>query len=140
MGVEFFLDINVLVHAFNQGEVEKQRIARDLLRRALAGSAGAVSWQVIQEFLNVALRKFRVPLIPADCRELLATVLEPLCEVYPSVALYGRALDLHERTRFPFYDCLVVAGALAAGCGVLYSEDLQHDRVLDGLRIVNPFV
>ena len=26
-----------------------------------------------------------------------------------------------------------------AGCRLLYSEDLQHDQDLDGLRVVNPF-
>jgi hypothetical protein len=37
------------------------------------------------------------------------------------------------------WDSLIVAAAHAMGCEVLLTEDLQHDLVIDGLRIVDPF-
>jgi predicted nucleic acid-binding protein len=40
---------------------------------------------------------------------------------------------------FAFYDALIVAAALEAGCDTLYSEDMQRRRVLAGLKVVDPF-
>jgi predicted nucleic acid-binding protein len=40
----------------------------------------------------------------------------------------------------PFYDALIVAAAIEAGCNALYSEDMQHGRTIGGLAIVNPFL
>lgn len=63
----------------------------------------------------------------------------PLWTVSPSPALYHRALDVQARYRFSFYDSLIVAAAIEAGCARLYSEDLQDDQRVDGLTIENPF-
>lgn len=52
-----------------------------------------------------------------------------------------KAIDLHFRYQFSFYDSLIVAAALEADCTVLYSEDMQHGFVVDNsLQIINPFV
>lgn len=55
------------------------------------------------------------------------------------VATYARALALQDRHRFSFYDSLIVAAALEAGCRRLLTEDLQHGQRIEGLRIENPF-
>ncbi len=39
-----------------------------------------------------------------------------------------------------FYDALIVAAAVEAGCDTLFSEDMQHGRSISGLAIVNPFL
>ena len=39
-----------------------------------------------------------------------------------------------------FYDALIVASAIEAGCDILYSEDMQHGGSIGGLAIVNPFL
>jgi predicted nucleic acid-binding protein len=54
-------------------------------------------------------------------------------------ALYHRALDIKARYRFGFYDSLIVAGALAAGCRRLVSEDLQHGQRIEDLEVHDPF-
>ena len=58
---------------------------------------------------------------------------------WPSQGLYHRALDIQARYRYGFYDALIIAAALDAGCTRLYSEDLQHGQRIDGLIIENPF-
>lgn len=63
----------------------------------------------------------------------------PLCATFPTSKTYVRSLDISEETGFSFYDAMIIAGAQEAGCGVIYSEDLQHGRTLGGLKIVNPF-
>jgi predicted nucleic acid-binding protein len=50
-----------------------------------------------------------------------------------------RSTTLRRRHRLPHWDATIVAAAQTLGCHTLYSEDLSHDQVLDGLHIVNPF-
>jgi len=94
---------------------------------------------MVQEFFNVALRRFAQPLTVAEAEQYLGTVFRPLLTVHSSQALYAEALHLHHRYRLSWYDALIVAGAIEAQCGVLYSEDLQHGQRFNDLRIENPF-
>jgi len=57
----------------------------------------------------------------------------------PSSDLYSQAIDLQGRAAISFYDALIVAAALKAGCTRLLSEDLQHGQTFGALRIENPF-
>jgi len=49
------------------------------------------------------------------------------------------ATDLHRLHGLAFRDALIVRCAAVAGCAVLLTEDLQHGRVLDGVRVEDPF-
>jgi predicted nucleic acid-binding protein len=140
MSGKFFLDTNVLVYTFDDKDATKRDRARALVAAALAESRGVISYQVAQEFLNAALRRFARPLTPADAERFLAAVLEPLCAVYSSMELLHQAIDISGRWKYPFYDALIIASAQQAGCSVLYSEDLQHGQKVGDLRILNPFV
>ena len=94
---------------------------------------------MVQECLNVALRKAEVPLSLSDAHAYMDAVLIPLMQIAVSEALYHRALDVQARWRFGFYDSLIVAAALMIGCRTLFSEDLQHGQKLDQMTIVDPF-
>src|SRR5487761_1968698 len=135
----FFLDTNVLVYTFDSSAPRKQKIALALVERALRSREGIVSYQVVQEFLNVALRKFSPPMSSVEAQAYLRRVLTPLCEVFPDVALYANALSVASKTGWSFYDALVVASAAASHCATLFSEDLQTGRTIQGIEIVNPF-
>ena len=140
MSAKFFLDTNIFVYTFDEENPEKRERARALVAEALSGSRGIVSYQVIQEFLNAALRKFAKPLTAGDAERYLTVVLEPLCTVFAGVELYHQAIDIAERWKYSFYDSLIIASAHQADCSVLYSEDLRHGQKIGGLRILNPFV
>lgn len=139
MSDKSFLDTNVLVYSFDAQSPAKREVARGLIEEALEKGTGVISFQVIQEFLNAATRKFAPPLKLKDAEKYLDIVLEPLCEVFPSAALYHQALEIADEWRLSFYDSLIVAAALEAGCRVLYSEDLQADQKIKGLTVRNPF-
>ncbi len=126
-----FIDTNVLIYA--QGTGPKSETARQVV---LAG--GVVSVQVLNEFAAVLRRKFRLEWdLIADA---LADVREALGPVRPvDVDIHLRAVDLARLHDFSFYDALIVASALAAGCDTLLTEDLQAGRRIAGLTIVNPF-
>ena len=139
MPAEFFLGTNILVYTFDASAPKKRERARSLVQSALEDADAVISWQVVQEFLNVALHRFQRPLTPREATEYLDEVLTPLCRVFPSADLFRDAVTIHTETGFRFYDSLIVAGALASGARVLYTEDLQAGRELRGLRIENPF-
>ena len=136
-----FLDTNVFVYAFLSGEPLKQAKAVQLIEASLGSGQGCVSYQVIQEFANVARKKFAVPMAVADCKAFIDAAMQPMNHVASSTELVYSALDLQDELRYSFYDSLVIAAALQAGATILYSEDLQHWQQVRGLlRIVNPFL
>lgn len=139
MTERFFLDTNVLVYTFDAKAPHKQTIARDLVRRALKNRDGIISYQVAQEFLNVALRRFKPPMSSVQAQSYLRRVLMPLCEVFPDAELYSDGLDLASKTGWSFYDSLILASAASGQCRVLFSEDLQAGRIIQGVEIQNPF-
>jgi predicted nucleic acid-binding protein len=140
MNAKYFIDTNIIIYSFDHGEPGKQKKAIHILDEALNGQKGCISYQVVQEFLNVALKKFAVPLTWQDCRDFLHMALEPLCEIHSSIQLYHQALDISERWRYSFYDALIISAALQSSCKILYSEDLQHDQNIHDIRIINPFL
>jgi predicted nucleic acid-binding protein len=139
MNAKAFLDTNIFVYSFDSTLPAKQNRALALIQDALESGLGIVSTQVIQEFLNVATQKFVVPMNYEDCRAYLRLVLNPLCQVYPDLALYETCLEIQSEVKYSFYDSLILAGAVRGGCKVLYSEDLQDGQEVHGVRIVNPF-
>lgn len=138
MSVEDFLDTNVFVYMLDDTDEVKRRRAGDLVGRSIETGNGCISFQVVQETLNVATKKLGFS--GEDAGTLLANVLEPLWTVYPSRDLYARGLALRTRYRFSFYDAMIVAGAIESGCVRLYSEDLQHGQRIGSLTIENPFL
>ena len=139
MSAEDFIDTNVFIYHLDASDPRKQAIAERIIRQALTGGNACISYQVIQECLNTALRKAQVALDIAQGRAYLETVLAPLLRVSASVALYRRALEVQARWGFGFYDSLIVAAALAAGCTRLLSEDLRHGQMIETLTIHDPF-
>lgn len=136
----FFLDTNIFVYSFDKSAPAKARRAKQLIRQAVAARTGIVSYQVAQEFFNVALRRFAQPMTALEAEQYLATVFVPLMSVHSSPALYGEALRLSGRHGLSWYDALIVAAALEGRCSVLYSEDLQHGQRFGDLHIQNPFL
>lgn len=139
MSADFFIDTNVFIYHLDASDPRKHQTAERIVRDALETGNACISSQVVQECLNVALRKAEVTLPLEGVRAYLDAVLLPLMQVGTSEALYHRALDVRARWHYSFYDALVIAAALMAGCHTLLSEDLQHSQQLDGLTIVDPF-
>ena len=106
----------------------------------LATQKGVISYQVVQEFFNVALKRFSQPMQAADAGQYLIAVFRPLFAVHSSQALYAEALNLHAQSGLSWYDSLIVSAAIQARCEILFSEDLQHGRRFGGLQVRNPFL
>ena len=131
-----FFDTNVLIYADDKAAVAKQRQALELLAEHRRARTGVVSMQVLQEYFVTVTRKLRVD--PAVARRKVELLAE-FDVAAPEVSDILAAIDLHRLHGFSFWDALVVRAAKQAGCGVLYSEDMQGAREIEGVRIVNPF-
>lgn len=129
---ESFFDTSALLYLLSADSRKADRI------EGLLAAGGTISVQVLNEFSAVALRKLAMPL--PEVREILATV-RAVCRVEPvTTETHDRALVILERYGFAFYDSVLIAAALIAGCRRLYCEDLQHGQLIDRqLRVINPF-
>lgn len=140
MSARFFLDTNIFVYSFDQNSPAKSRRATDLIREALTTQRGLISYQVVQEFFNIALRRFAQPMQVADAEQYLSSVFNLLLSVHSSQVLYAEALNFHHRNGLSWYDSLIVSAALQARCELLYTEDLQHGQRFGTLEVKNPFL
>src|SRR5438034_4567869 len=62
MSGRFFVDTNIFVYSFDARAPKKAAQATKLIRRGIDTRGGIVSYQVVQEFFNVALRRFAKPM------------------------------------------------------------------------------
>lgn len=138
MSETVFVDTNVLLYARDASEPVKQPRARAWLDTLWERQRGRLSHQVLNEYYVAATRKLQPGLdretARADVRDLMA---------WRPVGLDSAMLEdawwLEARFGLSFWDSLVVAGARAAGCRYLLTEDLQHGQDLDGMAVVDPF-
>jgi predicted nucleic acid-binding protein len=140
MNARFFLDTNIFVYSFDRNAPAKARRAAQLIRQAVHTGKGVISYQVVQEFFNVALRRFAQPMTVAEAEQYLFLVFRPVMAIHSSPVLYAEALRLSGRYGLPWYDSLIVAAAIEGQCRVLYSEDLQHGQRFGGVQVENPFL
>jgi predicted nucleic acid-binding protein len=140
MNGRFFLDTNIFVYSFDKNAPAKAKRAMQLIRQAVASRKGIISYQVAQEFFNVALRRFAKPLTVAEAEQYLSTVFRPLMAVQSSPSLLAESLRLMGRYKLSWYDSIIVAAAIEGECEILYSEDLQHGQQFGNLKIENPFL
>jgi predicted nucleic acid-binding protein len=136
MSVRSFLDTNVLLYTDAGDAPAKRRRALDLLAGQRLARTGVLSLQVLQEYFVAATRKLAVDAGVARRKvELFANYHLVVLDVDDVLG----AIDLHRLHQLSFWDALIVRAAKAGGCSVLYTEDLQHGRSIDGVRIVDPF-
>lgn len=136
MSARSFFDTNVLIYADDKAAPAKQRTALDLVAEHRRARTGVVSLQVLQEYFVTVTRKLHMD---ASIARRKVELLAEFDVAAPEVADILAAIDLHRLHRFSFWDALVLRAAKQAGCSILFSEDMQDVREIDGLQIVNPF-
>jgi predicted nucleic acid-binding protein len=109
-----------------------------LILRLIADDRFVLSPQSLNEFYNVA-RGPKVAMPVQAARDFLRTLM-PYCKAPLDARTTGMAWEVQDRTGYRWYDCVLLASALSAGCHLFLSEDMQHGRVLGDMRILNPFL
>ncbi len=140
MSGKFFLDTNIFAYSFDARSPGKAARASKLIKRAIETRRGIVSYQVVQEFFNVALRRFAKPMTEPEARQYLSVTFRPLLSVHSSLGLYGDALRVTSQFGYSWYDSLIIASAISGECETLYSEDFQDGQRIANLTISNPFL
>jgi predicted nucleic acid-binding protein len=135
-----FLDTNIFLYGLDRGDLHKLRVAEDLVDHALISENGVVSYQVVHEFVSVALKKFPAVMSETELRAYITKVFQRFEVIGSSLELIENALDLRSRYKLSWYDSLIIAAALEAKCDVLYTEDLQHGQRFGELVVTNPFL
>lgn len=129
-----FIDSNILVYEWDGTDRSKQAAAATLIerrRRALV-----ISSQVACEFAYTASRKLRLT------DDEVARILESyrsFAFIPIDIDLVAAAVATARSTQLSFWDALIVESALSAGCGTLWTENLQHGQVIRGVKVKNPF-
>jgi len=127
-----FFDSNILIYAYSTDARRERALA-------VIAAGGAISAQVLNEFTHVLRNKQK------QSWPVIETAIDSVRFLFPDIApltadTHTAALALARAHGFSFYDALIVAAATEAGCDTLYSEDMQHSRVIGGLTIRNPFI
>lgn len=132
-----FIDTNILLYCDDSADPAKQKTALELVLHHKRQRTGVVSLQVLQEYFVNSTRKLGID--PALARQKVE-VYSRFHVVEPSVSDILAAIDFYRLHNFSFWDALVIQSARQSGCSVLLTEDMQHDKSIDGMRIVNPFI
>jgi len=134
-----FIDSNILVYAYDSSAGVKQTVAAQLLSRLWDTGAGCLSVQVLQEFFSIVTRKVPQPLSVDAAAD---RVRDFACwKVFsPTAPDVLAAIALHKKPKISFWDAMIVHSAAELGRELLWTEDLQHESSVQGLRIHNPFM
>ncbi|MFZ2405106.1 MAG: PIN domain-containing protein [Methylobacter sp.] len=137
MHAKVFVDSNIWLYSFIEAhnDYRHQQAATFLLSL----SHPVINSQVIREVCCNLIKKIR---IPEEQLRVLISRWYPDCEVMPSNASqHLLASRLRVSYSLSYWDSLIVAAALDAGCTTLFSEDMQHGQTIeDCMTIINPFV
>ena len=136
--INCFVDTNILLYLKDRIPTGKTQQAKIWLEELAGREAIVISPQVVNEFCTVVRRKYG----HVSERELDAAVdaMRVWCTAETSYDSALGALSLLRHMKVSYYDAVLLVSAMLAGCDIFLSEDLQHDRRIEGLRIINPFV
>lgn len=134
-----FFDTNILVYCFDETDQVKHEVASDLIIQAYKKGNGVISTQVLKEFYVTVTQKVSQKMNLGTAEQAVRDfALWRVVET--SVSLILRAIKLQRQFRLSFWDSMIVAAAIVSNCSSIASEDLQHDTIIEGIRIKNPFI
>ncbi|MCX7068640.1 MAG: PIN domain-containing protein [Methylococcales bacterium] len=135
MNAKIFFDTNLLVYLYSEDELEKQA---QILTPIKDTENRWISTQVLNELSNTLRRKFKLEY--ADIANVIAEIRDNFEIITVQIETIERALKIAEKYRYSYYDSVIIAAALESSCTLLYSEDMQHNQIIEGqLQIINPF-
>lgn len=129
-----FIDSNICLYLLGN-DLKKKNIAKEIL---LLDSY--ISTQVLNENINIIFKKFKT--IPISGLKGHITILTQH-NIIVGIDIYtiNQALFIKDKYQLQWYDSLIVSAALQANCKILFSEDMQHNFLVEeSLTIINPFL
>ncbi|APB35041.1 Putative nucleic-acid-binding protein, contains pilt domain [Gloeomargarita lithophora Alchichica-D10] len=137
MSDKVILDTNLWVYLYSKDAIEKYEKVNTLFLSSIESLI--VSTQILGELYNVLLKKkFRTQ---AQAQEIITQLIAgfDVTEIFATQVI--EAIRINARYGYSYWDSLIIATALQSNCNILYSEDMQHDQLIEGkLRIINPLL
>lgn len=131
--INLFVDSNILIYLTDVDQHKKQTVEQIVIKKPFINS------QVAVEVANVFRRKFGFTKF--ELPNLWQDMLNDYKIVSTNDQSIQKAIQLVKRYDFQLFDALIVADAIQADCTILYSEDMQHNMVVENqLTIINPFL
>jgi len=133
---KYFIDTNILLYLCSTDYNKIEKISK-LLDNSL--STKTISIQVLKEFVNVSYKKKLYNEL--ELKDLLLLFINSYSIQTNDYKTIIQSIELKEKYKFSFYDCLIISSALQSNCTILLSEDLQHNQLIENsLTIINPFI
>jgi predicted nucleic acid-binding protein len=132
-----FIDTTILIYGLDKHDPEKQKKARELLKRAAMEHSGVISTQVLQEFYVAVTRKLGVDPLPA--KEMVHS-FRNYETVLITVEIIKDAIDCSILQRISFWDSLILIAGEKALCEMIWTEDLNNGQIIKGIKVINPFI
>jgi predicted nucleic acid-binding protein len=141
-GARVFLDTNTLLYLHDRNDSAKAKVVREWFVALIDKQCAYLNLQVLNEATNAMLRKrwFETP-------QQVYSIIDSFAELGDAGIGWtemGVARLLHVRLNYAWWDCLLLASALASGCTHFLSEDLNDGQVISissaqSLTIISPF-
>jgi predicted nucleic acid-binding protein len=139
MSDRVFVDTNILIYAYDRMAAEKRDKALDVIKRLWNQGNGVLSTQVLQEFYVNVTKKITHPLSKVKARSIIETYLVWRIEmIRPEHVLL--ASEIQERHQLSFWDAMIVISAIQSGAKMIFTEDLNHGQLIEGVIIENPLL
>jgi predicted nucleic acid-binding protein len=137
MSDKVLLDTNLWVYLYSKNPADKYEKVNTLLSSQIESLI--MSTQILGELYNVLLKKkFRTQ---AQAQEIISQLIAGFDITEIPATQVIEAIKINVRYGYSYWDSLLVSTALLNNCSILYSEDMQHDQLIEGkLKIINPLV
>jgi predicted nucleic acid-binding protein len=132
-----FIDTNVLIYTLDPDQPKKRSLAGDLVLRAIKDGALVLSPQSLNECYRAITDRRRM--MPRDEARRFVTALSSFCVAPSGYEVTRQAWRIQDATNYSWWDCMLLGAASLAGVEYFLSEDMQHERRLEGMVILNPF-
>ena len=134
--VRAFVDTNIIAYLYSHSQADEQK--RNHAYSVLKQYDCQISTQVLNEFSNVCIKKWKLT------REKIHNLIGQICLYFDVGYIYEdtirKALKIHGRYGYAYYDSLMIASALEQNCQYLLTEDMSDGQVIEGrLTIKNIF-
>ncbi len=137
MSDKVFFDTNVLLYGVDESDPAKRRIAATLIEHAGEEEIGCISTQVLQEYYSAGTRKLKID--PLLAKEMVLFFSEwTLATITPEDI--QKAIDGNILWQISFWDALILVAAAKLKCSCIYTEDLNHGQIINGVKVINPFL
>ncbi|MBI3606254.1 MAG: PIN domain-containing protein [Nitrospirae bacterium] len=136
---KIFLDANILVYCFDSSDRVKKEKATQILENLWETSNGVLSLQVLNEFFVTVTAKLPEKM---DFNSAKAAILDLFSwNIYmEDRSSLEKTLEIVQKYHLSFWDANIISSAILSQCHKIYSEDLRHDQVIEGVQIINPLL